>query len=1653
MKQRHQTAPSSASPSPKYVVGVGASAGGLAALTAFFRELPATVDAAFVVVQHLSPDFKSHMSALLGRVTDLGVEQASNETPIRPRTIYLIPPAKVMIIAGGRLLLTDRAESESLSLPIDDFFRSLAIERKRSAVGIVLSGTGSDGSRGLLDIHAEGGLAMAQAPDTAEFAGMPNAAVETGTVDVIDAPSGLAHCLARYLEDSLDRETLMAQQAMTLPEPVLLQLFEALKSKCGVDFSEYKKSTVDRRIERRRALKSGATIEQYAQELLGDDQELHALHEDLFIGVTRFRRDEEAFLALSSEALPRLFEDESSAEPIRVWAPGCSTGHEAFSIAICIAEHQRERGLERPVRIFATDADSRALAIASRGAFTEEELACFSEEIREQYFARDEDEYQIKHCIREQIVFTQHNLLADPPLTQMDLLSCRNLLIYFQASAQKRTLSLFHFALKPSGVLFLGPSENVGDLEAEFSTLDARWRIFQKRRDIRARARASQLSPSSMSKLTSLGGRVRARPENSDRRRVLEAILEQKLAPSALVSASDEVIHMFGGVEEFLQLQSGELSTNLLDLINSELRASLAAAIRHARRDLAPVRYAGAAVSGSEGPRVVDILVEPVSSVATQKGALLVSFEPTKTGSDLAGEVRTPLVVDANEITQLHISELESELTEARENLQATVEELETANEELQASNEELVASNEELHSTNEELFSVNREHEERISQLSKARADMDNLLAVTEVGVIFVDAELHIRRFTPKIAALFQLEDRDVGRPLTAFSHGLAGIDIESIAKEVMATQAPHEGEVVDRDGTPYLLRIASYTRDSSIRGVVLALIEISSLVEAQREVERFQHMVDQSEDMFTVLDANGCFTYANQAFCDEVGRERGELVGRGVPEIDPGWTIPMVRELFREVHETGGKVFETVNRSSQGLETRVEVSVSAIRAGGEKLMMARSKNISLRSRQRAYGAFANLVDSLVFSETSEHEVIGNVTRALVEELGVELAEAWTLEGENFGEIRLHAHGTSDAESPSPAPPSISNAKRAFLQAVASGKPHEAVISDAEHLYADAQSQSWPEKVCAFAVTPSPGKRAVFLARYRGEDAVFQEGMDTTCAGTARSLDALFERRSAESALQLRERAIAASNDGIVIGEAHGGEFRFVYVNSGFERITGYQEAGALGANWSLLRGPDAPNAESQQIEQAIQDRTPLRVALPLVRPGGETYWGDLQITPVAAETGEAVHFVGVLHDISDRMDDERALLEANQKALSASRAKTRFLANVSHDIRSPLTAIIGFTDALEHRLGNQGSSKELEAIRRNADYLLSLIRDILEISKIEAGKMPVATEQFDLPNLLSDTWALMGVKATEKGVPLSFRLSAPLPRFVQTDATRLRQVIVNLVGNAIKFTPEGRVEVTVEVGTHLGTPHLVIRVSDSGIGIAAEDLNEIFKPFSRPHVRRDADAADFEGTGLGLSIVQGLVRALQGSIEVTSEIGKGTTFDVQLPIVVPEDNEMVTSISHAPKVRSAPANARRASLKGMRVLVADDGEDVAEVIAFYLHGAGADVDTVANGKEAVEAVEARGLDGFDVVVLDMQMPVMDGYEAARTLRAAGFSRPIVALTAGAMQGDQQRCIEAGCSAFLLKPAEQTELISTILDAAKATTDSEPLDGEEDNG
>ncbi len=1232
---------------PGCVVGIGASAGGLEALEQFLTFLPKNTGMSFIIIQHLSPDHKSLLVDILGKYTSMQVEEIRDGMQLERNHVYTLPPKYNVEITSDILHLKEYDHSQ-INHPIDIFLRSLAQAYENRAVAVILSGTGSDGTNGIRSIKEQNGMIIVQDPDSAKFDGMPRNAISTGFVDLILKPDAIGKEMAHIARSMSDTDG----KLQLTDGDLLSRVFSILKSVTNINYTYYKQTTILRRIERRIVVTHCQNLQTYVEYLKNNEDEAKALAKEVLIGVTSFFRDPEYFETLKNRVIREIVKEARNKEQIRVWVAGCSTGEEAYSIAILFAEVMEEEQLTRDVKIFATDLDADSVQIASRGVFSENIIEDVSVSRLSRYFTRKGGKYIVNHDVRKMIVFAQHNVFQDPPFGRLDLISCRNLLIYFQTVLQKNLFSIFHVALKDQGYLFLGKSESVGDYSDVFRPYCANEKIFVH--NATGRLPVHEKIKYTLDNVES--NLALKTPERMDNKQIAGytsgelnlKVLEELLPATIVIDSDNELRHSFGDCSRILTIPVGKSTLDIFLLLRNDLKIAVSTALKECRDKEMRVSYDRIPVVNEGNESSLTLVAMPLPDKMGEKtGMTVLSFIPE--GQGIGAEKENVTHYDVNAAAARRISDLEKELKMTQDSLHQTVMELESVNAELQAANEELLTSNEELQSSNEELqsvneelYTVNSEYQSKVSEFAAVNNDMANFLSSTLVGIMLVDRNLNIRKFTEYIGSEFKIADQDVGRSLHFLAYNFASINLIDLSRKVLETRDPVECQTTSVAGKTYLIRIAPY------------------------------RVTDDSDFEDT-----------------ESGQKKREIIK--------------------------GLVITVVDMTQQ------------------------------------------------------------------------------------------------------------------------------------------------------------------------------------------------------------------AND-------------------------------------------------EQQLEQ---------------------------------------------------------MSEALQIAARTSQEKESFLSNMSHDMRTPLTAIMGL---LEISLGEENLSDSfrtnLEKMQSSSRYLLDLIDEVLETSKLDAGKVVTVYDTVHEMDVLEEVNAIIEEKAKSARVHYVFEARNCNNEIVMMDMDHVARVLINLLGNAVKFTPANGT-VTLRVDAEYMQDRCVrhtYTVSDTGCGISPEFMKRMYLPFEQD-TTQDTGGHQ-EGTGLGLFICKRLTELMNGSIQCVSEVGKGTTFTVVFTYDLASKDQIRL---HEKKSGMSEEH----NLEGIHVLIVEDNQLNAEVILDLLSLKGVKADIAVNGKDAVEKFERAPAGTWQAILMDLRMPIVDGFEAAKMIRKLGdpdkASVPIIALSAEVYEKVSSECTEAGMNAYLAKPVNSRELYAIL--------------------
>ena len=1470
MAKREQATSANKVDPPVVIVGIGAALGD--ALRSFLGALPSDSTMAFVLVTDQTDS--GDLTAKLGKSCPLPVLAIKNHMAVAPGKLYVAPAQAIVTIKNGRLRVSRSKKSDT---PIDLFLNSLAEDRGTAAIGVILSGAGSDGALGLRAIAELGGMTMAQDEASADNDSMPHAAAANSRVDHIMPPQQLAAEILRYAEH-LSTSTITRGPA-ALPQQIehaLPAICDSLQQISEHDFRHYKSTTLVRRVEWRMQVLKLADVNAYLERLGRDKEEANRLFKELLVGVTAFFRNTDAFAALEREVIPKLFAGRADDEPVRIWVPGCASGEEAYSIAILLREHMD--GLDSPpeIQIFATDIDEHALDIARRGSYplgiaeslSSEQLRCF--------FKKKGQRYRVARKIREMCLFSHHNLISDPPLSQLDLISCRNLLIYLGPHLQKKLIPLFHQSLRPGGYLFLGPTENLISHQALFEPISAKHRISRSKP---TDSRGETLPMQRPGRRTNLPPSMQKALDDEDLQQIAQRIVLDEFAPKyAVVNDAQQILYVSDGTAKYLEMGEGLYTNNIVRLARSGLRAGLRTALQTARSKRRRVERFNLSVPVEGGIQPLSLTVQPMPQLGEASGIFIVVFQDAGTVLDTKKVQRRKSSDQEESVAESMIQQLQNELETIRSDLEKTVQDLEAANEELKSSNDELRTLNEEYQSANEELETSKDEIQSAAEALEKANSDLENLLRSTDIATLFLDEQLTIQLFTPAAAKIYNLIERDVGRPLAHLTHRLKAMPDLPTLTALADAETTLETEVESLDGRYYLRRVSAYRgHTGTIQGLVLTFTDITELRTSE---ERFRLLLNSTAEAIYGVDLDGNCTFCNAACAKMLGYQRPEdLIGKHM------------HTLIHHSHE------------DQTPYAKEDCPIYKVMHGGEGIN----------------------VDNEVF---------------------------WRADN-----------------------------------------------------------------------TPLP----VIYWSYP----MHQEGQ---LIGAVVTFLDISQRREAERVLRRQASLLELSYDAIMVWREEPGVIEFW--NRGAEALYGYSEDEALGQVIHELLNTLHPKPLAD-IQAEMASRGQWEGELIQQHKKGYRVIVSSRHQLVQESNGERLVFE-INRDISDRKQFEQSMREAQQAAEAANLSKSQFLANMSHEIRTPMTAILGYADVLAAQLQDDATIEYVDTIKRNGRYLLDIVNDILDLSKIEAGKLDLHQQICSPVELVADVRSLMEVRAQEKRLPLRVEYETAIPETISTDPVRLRQILINLLSNAIKFTDHGYVKLSVRYLDKHDPPWIQFIVRDTGIGISAEQQKILFQPFTQvdsSHTRQ------YGGTGLGLAICWRLAQMLGGEITLQSAPRQGSTLTLSVPAGLSDAATLVEPSSEI-MADLADSPATRPRING-RLLVVDDRHDIRSLAKHFLEAAGAFVEVAENGQAAIDAIaEAeRQQQDFDVVIMDMQMPVLDGYQATARLRERGFERPIIALTAGAMQGEREKCLQAGCNEFISKPIEGYRLVGAVARYAADST------------
>jgi two-component system, chemotaxis family, CheB/CheR fusion protein len=1518
---------SASSRKPFPIVGIGASAGGLEAFTELLQELPADTGMAFVLVQHLDPGHASVLTDILTRTTQMPVREVTNNMPVEPNHVYVIPPNSGLIIGQGVLKLHPRSAARPLR-SIDSFFESLAEDQGEHALGVILSGTATDGTLGLEAIKAHDGITFAQ-DASAKYASMPQSAVAAGCVDAVLSPRKIAEELARIarhpyvggkLPSSLERARPRSAAEKELAElkdekndfkKVLL----LLRNYGHVDFSQYKPTTIQRRITRRMVLNKLTSLAAYVQFLRSNPTELDALFGDMLISVSSFFRNPDAYEALERLVFPKLLHGDQT-DTIRVWVPGCSAGQEAYSLAILFNEYAQASSMAPKLQMFASDISDALLDKARAGIYPKALLQDVSPERLRRFFIEEEEGYRVIKPLRDSIVFAHQNLLNDPPFSRLDLITCRNLLIYLESSPQQTIIPLFHYALKPRGFLFLGASESVAGFTDLFDPIDRKHKIYSKKPGptpvLRLQfPRPTEAKAAPTAKVSAPADEAH---EGLNAQREADRIaLNRYAAPGLLLNAEGHVLQFRGETSPYLKPPTGKATFNVINMARKGLALPLRNALQQAKGQNKPVRRENVRIEQDGQTRMISFEVLPL--VNLKHICFLVFFEELREQRRLIPQQREPALPPGgaqtgggSPATRKRVAELERELAESRDYLQSLEEQYEASNEELQASNEEVTSANEELQSineeletskeelesANEELLTVNDEMANRNAELSRLTSDLLNFQSAANMSIILLGRDQTIRRFATKRQSVFNLLPTDVGRSIHDIRHRLDIPDLERLISGVIQTAREHEHEVRDADGRWYSFRISPYRgAENNIDGAVLVLVDIDALKRNAEEMaqtrEYAEAVLRSTRDLLVVLDASFHVHSANSAFYETFHSSPKEVEGRLIYELGNGdWDIPGLHQLLEQIVPrrtlfTGFEVthdFKVAGRRSLVLNANLlngpEGHPQRILLGIHDMTdQAEAEARMRRSEIRFRRLFECAKDGVLLLDP-QTETILDANPFITELLGFTREE---LRLKQLGLCGLFA-GPEDC--------------KAMFDAV-----REHGVFRSQDLVLQARSG---ERRCVEFI-----------------GILYQENGGQIIQCNLRDISA---RKATEEALresELRYRALAENVPQLIWTCNPDGQCD--YLSPQWARYTGVAVEEHLGRNWLDAVHPDDREPTANAWHASVETRQGFTLEYRLRNAQGDYRWFQVRGGPLLDSEGTLIKWFGTCTDIDDQKRGKEILEQTVNERTAALRETVHeleaFSYSLSHDLRAPLRTLNGFADLLLQSYGKRFDDRARDYLQRIASAsarLDLLIRDVLSYTRLLSAQVPRSVVNLD--KLVRE---ILQTYPDFQGPQTVIEVEGSLPSVLGHEGF-LTQAISNLLQNAIKFVAEGvipHVRVRAEIrarqpsaavvqnlapadGVHTpatdaaygaasevplpraGAEAECVRlwIEDNGVGIAPEYRDRIFRMFERIY-----PVTQYGGTGIGLTIVRKVVERMGGEVGFESKPGDGSQFWIELP------------------------------------------------------------------------------------------------------------------------------------------------------------------------
>ena len=1443
---------------PLYVIGIGTSAGGLEALETFFSACPSDSGLAYVIVQHLSPDYKSLMTELLSRHTKMQVSEALEDVVVEGNQIYLIPGNKNLSIKDGRLKLVDRPKGGQINFSIDIFFHSLAAEQKERAIGVILSGTGSDGTRGGKSIKEVGGTVFVQSPESSKFDGMPRSAINHGLADYILTPDQMPQELLQFISyPHLDKAITGVDVSKDLD--AMDRILMILKDHTGYDFFSYKKPTLLRRTAKRMNITKSESVESYIEYVYEHPNEKFILVDEFLIGVTKFFRDDAAFKILEKEVIPKIVKDnKSKRRSIKAWVVACSTGEEAYSLAILFEEYLAKKKIEINYKIFATDIDGKSIDSAARGVYSENIATDVSPERLSRFFIRKENGFHILPTIRRKIIFSKHDILQHPPFNKMDLVSCRNMMIYLDANIQGKVLSSLHYALNLDGFLFMGSSENIGNLNKNFTEISSMWNIYKNVIPTKVTGIGSREKWNIENRTVLSGGDIRRKVNFNEKviQATNQSLMEDLDVVCVCIDENFEILHASGRFKKYIIFPETGFSNNLLKIIPDELIIPITISTRKLLKDnLGPVIKIVKIIEDDQ-VKIVKIIIRLLGLGTLNFNSFVITIieKSEHTLTEIEKQNSTPLKIGQSE----ELIELKDALNETRENLQATIEELETSNEEMQATNEELLASNEELQSTNEELqslneelHSVNAEMQEKNVQLLELNADIENLMHNSNIGTIFLDRDFNIRKFTPAIKEHFQLISDDIGRSIEHFSGALGGADLVKHSKSVLADLIPFKLEFQNNEGIWYMLQIYPYrTQSDSIMGVIVNFININELKESDKknnELDKYiSHLTKSSPTLMYVYNLR---TKSNVFATDSILK----FTGYTPEEIKKDGDKLLYNSFYKDDLDRIALHHERLSKEKGDKVHQIEYRVIH-KISGKPTWLISSDKVHERDVNGNPITTLGVAQDITYVKEIEEKILVNEERS---RLAIRSTSAAIWE---WGDITKFKSWWSDefyallGYNKKQIEPSYT----ALLNIIHSEDIVDFQTSLEKHLISKT-----PLEYTLRILTRKQGYKWFRL------NAQVKLNDDNEIKKIVGVLVDINKQILYEHTIEDKKSRLEAIYDnvtaGIVLTNSKG---IVVEASKGVEEVLGYSRKYMLGKLFSDFTYKE-DLAQSLLIFNSLKSGSTLsdKMDKRYIHKDKSITWIETSVSKV--KIVDETMYMAVMVDINRRKRAEERMTKLNDEL-------SRFVYLASHDLKEPLRTITSVTERFKEKYSSTLDTKGkqyLEFIEDASSRMQNLTGELLTYS--ELGNESKKFSSFSLNKLAKKVVEIDLKKAINEN---KAKITIEKLPTIKGDPTQIKLLFQNLISNGIKYRKKTVPRIKISCSDQ--GDKWQFSVKDNGIGIQLEDQEKIFEVFRRLHGKNE-----YEGSGIGLANCKRIVDNHKGEIWVKSSLGKGSTFYFTIP------------------------------------------------------------------------------------------------------------------------------------------------------------------------